>query len=142
MPTRNRHAMLPAAVANFLAQDFADAELLIVSEDGVPDSLGAALAGGRVRHIACPPGLSLGAKRNFACAAARGEYIAHCDDDDWYAADRLSRQMHALLAQPGMALCGSSRVYFRELGRRTRLGIPLPGQSPAMAVRGDAALSA
>ena len=115
MPTRNRHPMLPAAVANFLAQDFQDAELLIVSEDGVPDSLGAALAGGRVRHIACPPGLSLGAKRNFACAAARSEYIAHCDDDDWYAADRLSRQMHALLAQPGMALCGSSRVYFREL---------------------------
>jgi hypothetical protein len=32
MPTRNRHDVT-AAVANFLAQDFQDAELLIVSED-------------------------------------------------------------------------------------------------------------
>ena len=115
MPTRGRHALLPAAVANFLAQDFVDAELLIVSEDGLPDSLRGALAGGRVRHVPCPAGLSLGAKRNFACAVAHGELLAHWDDDDWYAADRLGRQVRALLAQPGKALCGSSRVYFREL---------------------------
>lgn len=115
MPTRARHALLPAAVANFLAQDFPNAELLIVSEDGIPDSLDAALAGGRVRHLACPAGLSLGAKRNFACQAATGEFLAHWDDDDWYAGDRLSRQLQALLAHPGKALCGSSRVYFREL---------------------------
>jgi hypothetical protein len=115
MPTRNRHAMLPAAVANFLAQDFTDAELLIVSEDGVPDSLAAALATGRVRHLPCPAGLSLGAKRNFACQAARADFLAHWDDDDHYPRDRLSRQVHALLAQPGKALCGSSRIHFREL---------------------------
>ncbi|MEF8700396.1 MAG: glycosyltransferase family 9 protein [Candidatus Accumulibacter sp. UW20] len=115
MPTRNRHAMLPAAVANFLAQDFADAELLIVSEDGVPDSLDAALATGRVRHLPCPAGLSLGAKRNFACQAAHADLLAHWDDDDRYPRDRLSRQVNALLAQTGKALCGSSRVHFREL---------------------------
>lgn len=115
MPTRARHELLPAAVANFLAQDFADAELLIVSEDGVPDSIAPALAGGRVRHIPCPPGLSLGAKRNLACQAAPGKLLAHWDDDDWYPPDRLSRQVQALLAKPGKALCGSSHVYFREL---------------------------
>lgn len=115
MPTRARHELLPTAVANFLAQEFADAELLIVSEDGVPDSIAPALASGRVRHIPCPPSLSLGAKRNFACQAAQGELLAHWDDDDWYARDRLGRQVQALLAKPGKALCGSSRVYFRDL---------------------------
>ncbi|MCM8626091.1 glycosyltransferase family 9 protein [Accumulibacter sp.] len=115
MPTCKRQRWLPAAVANFLAQDFADAELLIVSEDGFPDSLVAALAGGRVRHAACPPGLSLGAKRNLAGELAHGEILAHWDDDDWYAPDRLSRQYAALHGDPGKALCGSGRVYFREL---------------------------
>ena len=115
MPTRNRHALLPAAVANFLAQDFSDAELLIVSEDGIPDSLHGALATGRVRHVPCPPGLSLGAKRNFACAQAKGELLAHWDDDDWYAPDRLRRQVEALSANPAAAMCGTNRVFFREL---------------------------
>lgn len=115
MPTRNRHALLPAAVANFLAQDFCDAELLIVSEDGIPDSIQAALATGRVRHVPCPPGLSLGAKRNFACTQAKGELLAHWDDDDWYAPDRLRRQVEALLVSPAAAMCGTNRVYFREL---------------------------
>jgi len=115
MPTRARHALLPAAVANFLAQDFADAELLIFSEDGVPDSLASALSSGRVHHLPCPGGLSLGAKRNFACQAADGEFLAHWDDDDWYAPDRLRRQIEALLERPGKGVCGSSRVYFREL---------------------------
>lgn len=115
MPTRARHAFLPAAVANFLAQDFADAELLIVREDSVPDSLAGTFASGRVRHVPCPGGMSLGAKRNFACRAARGDLLAHWDDDDWYAPDRLRRQVEALRRQPDKGVCGSSRVYFRDL---------------------------
>lgn len=114
MPTRGRHHLLPRALQCFLAQDVADAELVIVSEDGVPDTLAAALAGGRVRHVPCPPGLTLGAKRNLACRAARGDILVHWDDDDWQSPQRLQRQL-AALEQPGVRLCGSGRVYFHEL---------------------------
>lgn len=115
MPTRARHALLPRAVAGFLAQTRDDAELVIVSEDGIPDSIRAALATGRARHVPCPAGLTLGAKRNFACEAAHGEWLAHWDDDDLYAPDRLARQVEAMRAA-NAAVSGSSRVHFREAG--------------------------
>ena len=40
--------------------------------------------------------ITLGAKLNLACDYARGEIIAHWDDDDWYAPRRLSTQVEAL----------------------------------------------
>lgn len=40
----------------------------------------------RVRHVPCPPGKDWGAaERNFATPFARGQYLAHIDDDDTYA---------------------------------------------------------
>src|SRR5262249_61234848 len=36
---------------------------------------------------------SIGAKRNLACEMAQGEIIAHWDDDDWYAVNRLRYQV-------------------------------------------------
>ena len=42
---------------------------------------------------------TIGAKRNFACEQARGEIIAHWDDDDWYAPERLRYQAAPLVAR-------------------------------------------
>ncbi|NJD19701.1 MAG: glycosyltransferase family 2 protein [Gemmatimonadetes bacterium] len=113
MPTRTRHGFLPRAVAAFLAQGAPDAELLVVSEDGMPHSLTPLLDGRRVRHVRCPAGMTLGAKRNFACEAARGRILVHWDDDDLHAGDRLARQV-PLLLRGEADLCGSSRVLFHE----------------------------
>ncbi|HEY1490798.1 MAG TPA: glycosyltransferase family A protein, partial [Verrucomicrobiae bacterium] len=44
-----------------------------------------------------PEQMSIGAKRNLACQSARGEIVAHWDDDDWYAPERLARQVQPLL---------------------------------------------
>ena len=57
---------------------------------------------------------TLGAWRNAACQLARGEIVAHWDDDDWYPADRLSRQVATLLQQEA-DICGSSRFYCYEV---------------------------
>ncbi len=113
MPTFDRHAWLPAAIAGFLAQDFNDAELLIVSEDGLPASLEPALASGRVRHQPCPADLPLGTKRNIACDAARGRILLHWDDDDLQAPDRIRRQV-AALATGHAEIHGSRDIVFRE----------------------------
>jgi len=113
MPSFARHTWLPAAVAGFLAQDFLDAELLIVSEDGLPASLAPALASGRVRHLPCPGGLPLGSKRNLTCDAARGRILLHWDDDDLQAPDRIRRQVDAFAAGK-VAIQGSRSVVFHE----------------------------
>ena len=111
MPTRARHRWLPRAAGMFVRQRVPGAELVIVSEDGCPASL--LCASTRIRHVVCPAGLSLGAKRNFACAAARGKILVHWDDDDLHAPSRLRRQLQTLAATQ-CQLTGSSRVHFLE----------------------------
>jgi glycosyltransferase involved in cell wall biosynthesis len=98
MPTRNRRRFVPLALACFRSQTCASKELIVV-DDG-DDSLEDLLHGiQNVVHVRLPERASIGAKRNIACERARGQFIAHWDDDDWHAPDRLQRQLEPLRAQ-------------------------------------------
>lgn len=105
MPTRNRRRFVEQAVRYFLGQDYASRELVVLDDgdDPVADRMP---SDDRVRYHRLPGRMSLGAKRNRACELARGELIAHWDDDDWMAPDRLSRQVAALVAS-GADACGA-----------------------------------
>jgi glycosyltransferase involved in cell wall biosynthesis len=97
MPTMNRRSFVPLALKSFAAQDYPNKELLIIDDGDDPiEDLTTGLPG--VRYLRLPRRLSIGAKRNLACAEAEGQIIAHWDDDDWYAPDRLRYQVTALLA--------------------------------------------
>jgi glycosyltransferase involved in cell wall biosynthesis len=115
MPTHNRRAFIPQAIRCFLRQDYSKLELLVVDDgtdpidDLVPDSE-------RIRYVRFDQKLTIGAKRNLACEQARGEFIVHWDDDDWYPSWRVRTQMNALLDQ-GADLCGSSRVAYFDPAR-------------------------
>jgi glycosyltransferase involved in cell wall biosynthesis len=97
MPTNNRRAFLSLALRHFLDQDYPNKELLIIDDgtDSVRD-LTAGLPG--VRYIRLSARTSIGSKRNLACRESRGEIIAHWDDDDWYAPDRLRYQIAPIVA--------------------------------------------
>jgi glycosyltransferase involved in cell wall biosynthesis len=112
MPTRDRRGWVPQAIGYFLRQDFADAELVIV-DDGEPAVRDLVPDHPRIRYLRVDGRRTIGAKRNLACAEARGELIAHWDDDDWYPASRLRRQVEALRAA-GAAMCGTSQLYFYQ----------------------------
>jgi glycosyltransferase involved in cell wall biosynthesis len=114
MPTADRRRFVPRAIEHFLRQDYPHRELVIVNDgrepvaDLVPDDP-------RIRYLRVPRGRTLGGKRNLACAQARGALLAHWDDDDWSADDRLSRQVAAL--EEGRAeACGLSTVRFFDPG--------------------------
>jgi O-antigen biosynthesis protein len=97
MPTGNRARFALQAVDLFLRQDYPERELIVV-DDG-DDHLNEQLPNDpRIRYLRVPPGLTIGAKRNRACEIARGDIIAHWDDDDWYAPTRLSVQATPLCA--------------------------------------------
>ena len=111
MPTHDRRAFVPQAIRYFLRQDCLDAELLIL-DDGV-DAVGDCVpAHPRLRYVRLDGRRTVGAKRNEACRLARGEVIAHWDDDDWYPPSRLRRQLEAL--RSGVEMCGSSQAYFYQ----------------------------
>jgi O-antigen biosynthesis protein len=117
MPTADRRELVPRAIGYFLRQDHPARELVIIDdgEDRVADLMP---ADPRVRYEASDRRLVLGAKRNAACEAARGEVIVHWDDDDWIAPHRLSHQLREL-ERTGAEVCGSSSLmYLKPAARR------------------------
>lgn len=113
MPTRSRRAFVALAVQRFLEQDYPNTEL-IVADDG-DDAVDDLLTGvPNVRYVRLTHPQSIGAKRNRACREARGEIIAHWDDDDWYASNRLSYQAAPLLTNEA-DLTGLENTYVLEL---------------------------
>jgi glycosyltransferase involved in cell wall biosynthesis len=112
MPTCNRRLFVPFAVADFLRQDCAGIELLVL-DDGT-DAVGDLMpVDSRIRYIRLDRKHPIGAKRNIACEEARGDVIVHWDDDDWAAPWRVSHQVAALGAA-GADLCGLEAVLFYE----------------------------
>lgn len=108
MPTRDRRRFVGRAIEYFLRQDYPARELVIV-DDGDDPIADLVPRDDRVRYVALPGRRSIGAKRNVACESSRGELIAHWDDDDWQAPDRLSRQVASLRATDADA-CGPARL--------------------------------
>ena len=96
MPTRNRPDFALQAVRYFLDQDYPDKELVVL-EDGTSTLAGRLPDDPRIRHVVTGlPARSIGTMRNEACRLARGEIVAHWDDDDWYGPERISRQVAAI----------------------------------------------
>jgi glycosyltransferase involved in cell wall biosynthesis len=106
MPTRNRRRFARQAIWYFLRQTWEPRELIVI-DDG-QDAIADLIPGDdRIRYIRLDQPLRRGAKRNIGCELARGDLIAHWDDDDWIAPDRLSQQVQAL-ASGNVAVCGAT----------------------------------
>jgi len=112
MPTRDRRHLAGQAIAYFLRQDYPRKELIVV-DDGVDCIADLIPADSRVRHVRLARRTPLGAKRNLACAASRGDLIAHWDDDDWMAPNRLSVQVAGLAATDAAATGARDLLYYR-----------------------------
>jgi len=110
MPTFNRRAFVPRALRSFLDQDYPDRELIVVDDgtDLIEDLLP---VNPRVRYFRLSERQNVGAKRNFACEQAQGEFVLHWDDDEWYAPSRIRLQVNALRNSPAR-VSGTSVAFF------------------------------
>jgi len=110
MPTADRGHHVANAVQFFLDQDYPERELIIVDDGREP--VDATIADDpRIRTIRLEDKTSIGEKRNLACQAAAGEWIAHWDDDDWHAPWRLSYQARQI-TDGEWDVCGLARLTF------------------------------
>ena len=98
MPTRGRPRFVAQSVEYFRRQDYPNRELVIVYEHEADLPGGVS---GRTSAPSAPPRPALAPSVKLAVRAARGRIVAHWDDDDWYAPQRLSRQAAPILE--GMA---------------------------------------
>ncbi|HUB31527.1 MAG TPA: glycosyltransferase [Bryobacteraceae bacterium] len=112
MPTYDRRAFIPRALAYFARQDYPNRELIVV-DDGTDCIQDLIPVTPEIRYYRLPSRTSLGRKRNFACEQARGQLIAHWDDDDWYSPSRL-RECVQTLAASGRPICGVAVPYFLD----------------------------
>jgi glycosyltransferase involved in cell wall biosynthesis len=96
MPTRDRRRFATLSLDAFAGQRWPNRELIVVDDGG--DAIGDLATAPGVRYLRLQHGATIGAKRNLACAEARGQIIVHWDDDDWYGPDRIAHQVAPILA--------------------------------------------
>jgi glycosyltransferase involved in cell wall biosynthesis len=96
IPTRNRAQLLHRTLQSVLSQSTEDLDVIVV-DDGSVDSTGAVAAAAhpRVRVLRNPEPTGVSVARNRGIAAARGVWIAFCDDDDLWAPNKLQEQLTA-----------------------------------------------
>jgi glycosyltransferase involved in cell wall biosynthesis len=120
MPARDAAATVLIALESIRSQTFHDWELVVVddgSQDETPLLLqSAARSDARIQVLSQDP-LGIVEALQRGCAAARGEFIARMDADDWMAPERLSRQLEFLArhSEIGVVSC-----QVRHGGHQTR----------------------
>lgn len=97
MPVFNAATWLRRAVDSVVQQSHRNLELIAVDDGSADDSLAIlgtyARADARVRVQRQPANGGVAAARNAGLAAARGDFIAFLDADDWWHPAKLERQL-------------------------------------------------
>jgi glycosyltransferase involved in cell wall biosynthesis len=97
VPTHNRARLLKLTLLSILGQENVDLEVILV-DDGSSDETTAVVQRVGGPHVKLlrnerPKGVS--AARNLGYSAARGSWIAFCDDDDLWAPNKVAAQIAA-----------------------------------------------
>lgn len=124
--TRNRPEMLREAIASVVGQSYTGLiEVLVIFDQSEPDmSLESEHATRRVRVLSNTRAPGLAGARNTGIEAASGEFIAFCDDDDYWKAGKIAAQVDLLTTNPTAELstCDitvnySDELHDRQLGK-------------------------
>ncbi|WP_169924013.1 glycosyltransferase family 2 protein [Sulfurifustis variabilis] len=125
IPTYNRAALLPKAIASVLRQTHARFEIVVV-DDGSTDATAtvvSSLQDPRIRYVRHERNRGLPAARNTGIRAARGEYVAFIDDDDEWREDKLERQLQVIGRYDAVLATGVADGYPLRIHRRPEISL-------------------
>lgn len=129
LPTRGRPELLREAVVSVINQDYeGDIDLVVVhdQEDVAEDLVSLARPGRAVRVARNDHGPGLAGARNTGLGLVDADYVASCDDDDYWDPGKIRLQMARMVHDPGLGVLGA--------GIRLLMGedqvVPWPGDSP------------
>jgi glycosyltransferase involved in cell wall biosynthesis len=105
IPAFNAGWCVHKAIDSVLAQEYADREVIVVN-DGSTDDTAAVLAsyGSAIQVIDQSNG-GMSNARNAGIRAARGEFLAFLDSDDWWLPGKLRCQIELMRARPELGFC-------------------------------------
>ena len=142
IPTYRRSDMLTRAIDSVLGQTYANVECIVVNDNIVGDEHSLVLYENlkvyendpRFRFLEQEKHINGAAARNVGIRAAKGEYIAFLDDDDYWELEKLQLQVDALkeLDETWGAVSCLSRRYKNDV--MIRSGVPYNGGSLLMSI--------
>ena len=117
IPTYNRQGFLLQAVESVFKQTFSDYELIVI-DDGSTDGTGEGLKPyeNRLQYI-YRENRGVSAARNTGLQAARGDWIAFLDSDDYWLPAKLETQVRFFAENPRALICQTEEIWIRH-GRR------------------------
>jgi hypothetical protein len=112
IPTYNTAHLISDAIDSVLAQTYRDLEIIVV-DDGSTDNTAEVLADyqDRISYI-YQENQERSAARNNGIGRAQGEYVAFLDADDYWAPDKLTKQIALLAQRPDLGLVYSQAQTF------------------------------
>jgi hypothetical protein len=131
LPTRGRPELLREAVESVIAQDYAgEIDIVVVHDQEEPAHtlLDLARPGRSVTLLANTHASGLAGARNTGLDHVKTDYIASCDDDDFWDVDKLRLQMARMVEDPTLGVLGAG---IRLLMSETHV-VEWPGDSPVV----------
>ena len=116
VPCFNGERFLGAAIDSVLAQDYRPVEIIVIDDGSADDSVDIAEAYGDPVRVIRAEHRGIAAARNAGILASHGEYLGFLDADDLYLPGKLSAQVAALEADPGIDYCLCIAENFWEAG--------------------------
>ncbi len=117
MPTYNRSAFVPMAIACFLNQDYSERELIVV-DNGTETIRHLIPNDSRIHYCRQDsPRLTHGQMLNRCCERANGDVIVNWDDDDWSAPDRMTTEVDLLLGSE-KSLAGFHSILYYDVANQ------------------------
>lgn len=118
VPTFNRAALLAETLASILAQTYPRLELIIVDNLSTDDTEAylQSLHDHRVRRYRNANDGVIARNRNLGIKAARGKYVALCDDDDLWQPEKLAEQVAVMESNERIGLCYTNAAVFGDNG--------------------------
>lgn len=126
IPAHNCANFIHRALDSALAQDV-PLEVIVVndcSKDDLDAVMQAYLADPRIRYLKNETNLGAAGSRNCGVREARGEYVAFLDADDYWAPEKLKKQL-ARMEQTDAVLCSTARELVKPDGTLTGYIIPV-----------------
>ena len=120
MPTYNRREFIPRAISCFLSYWYpADWELELVIVDNGTDPIFDLLPDDpRIKYSRLKDKKTHGALMNECFERALGEICIVHDDDDWYAPDRVIKQVRPMINDPEILVTGTEKLYYYVYGKQ------------------------
>jgi glycosyltransferase involved in cell wall biosynthesis len=119
LPVYNGAAYLGSCLDSLLGQTFRDFEILLIDDVSTDNSREICqqyqARDQRIRYLENPVNLGTASTTNIAHRLARGDYIAHADQDDISVPQRLAWQVKALDSRPDICMASGQMKAFGSI---------------------------